>query len=60
MDADLNSRYWHSLISQLDTDFYLIRNGHYDIMGDKFISKNEDIDKVKKKGGLTLNTEVIE
>lgn len=30
--------------------------GHYDIMGNKFVSKNEDTDKVKKKGGISINT----
>ena len=34
--------------------------GHYDIMGQKFIHKDEDIDKVLTKGGIGLNTEVVE
>lgn len=33
--------------------------GHYDVMGDKFISKH-DSDTVKKKRGLTINTENYE
>ena len=34
--------------------------GHYDIMGDRYVSKNETSDKVLRKNGISLNTEVIE